>query len=313
MTEQQLRDSLRNHLASAGLPDSRKQALLAHLRQEAPPAPMKGDAPMFKPGKFRTVLIAVLILTLLSATAAVAAGFSGFVNFKGEPVQNGTSTTPTDDVLSKQMYAAISASPDDLFTHVYPTGNMHDRGLTNGPTQEFDSLEEISALLPVDITLPRPPEGYTYSHGNVHFRCTADGAYELISETITQYGLTIRSYRIPEDKQIATIANYTLKAEDKSYITVTISLEYNGNPFFNVDNVETVLTPDIPGMEEAIIFVRPTNTRLIMRRRLDEPITVIDPMTLQDDHTPSTMELPTLTIILYSPTVPADVLLSMVQ
>ena len=95
MTEQELRQGLQAHLASADFPDCRKQALLAQLRQEGSPAREKGDAPMFRPNKFRTVLIAALIVTLLSATVALGTSLSGYVNFQGQPVDDMGTPVPT--------------------------------------------------------------------------------------------------------------------------------------------------------------------------------------------------------------------------
>lgn len=313
MTEKQLRESLNTYLSPAGLPERRKQDLLRQIRSETPPARVKGEPNMFRPNKFRTVMVIVTIVTLLSFTIAVATGFSGYVNFRGEPVQGSTPSQQTaeDEQLSKRMLSLFSASPEDQYTHVFPTDNASVAGVTGGPVMRISAPEDILALLPVDVTLPQVPVGYAFSHGNVHLRCAADGAYELIREEVRKDGLTRLAYRIPEDKQVATIANYSLKAEDRSSITVTISLEYSGAPFFNVDNAENVLTPDIPGMKEAILIARPASTRLIMRRPLESPIAVVDAMTLLDEQGPSTMQLTSLTFSVYSPTVSADVLLGM--
>lgn len=310
MTEKELRDSLQAHLAPADLPDRRKHALLAALREEAAPLVAKGDASMFRPNKFRTALVVALILTLLSATIAVATGFSGHVNFKGEPVENGKPIA-SDPQLTQRMYSYLNTQPKDLFTHVFPQDAAGDPGLYDGAFMEVDSLEALAALLPQEVAFPRTPEGYAFSHGNVRFVCAADGAYELIRDETTKDGIIIRSYRIPEDKRVAAIANYILKAEDKSSVTVSIMLEQGNTPFFNVDNAESFQTPDIPGMDDAILIVRPASARLVMRRKLADPLTVVDYTTLQSPQGPSTMELINLTIHLYSPTAPAEVLLSM--
>jgi len=313
MTEKQLRESLKTYLSPAGLPERRRQDLLRQIRSENPPAREKGEPNMFRPNKARIALIAALVVMLLTATFAVATGFSGYVNFRGEPVKGSTPSQQTaeDEQLAKRMLSLLSASPKDQYTHVFPTGNASAAGMTDGPVMELSSLEEILTLLPVDFTLPKSPDGYTFSHGNARLRCAADGAYELIREEVRKDGLTRLTYRIPEDKQVATIVNYILKAEDRSSITVTISLEYSGAPFFNVDNAENVQTPDIPGMKEAILITRPASTRLSMRRPLETPIPVIDPMTLLEEQGPSTMHLVSLSVIVHSATVPADVLLGM--
>lgn len=314
MTEKELRDSLKSHLAPACLPDHRKQALLAALREEPAPAPAKGDASVFRPNKFRTALIAALILTLLSATIAVATGFSGHVNFKGEPVENGQPII-SDPKLTQRMYSYLNASlntqPKDLFTHVFPQDAAGAPGLYDGAFMEVGSPEALAALLPQEVAFPRIPEGYAFSYGNVRFFCAADGAYELVHDEATKDGIIIRRYRIPEDKRVAAIANYILKAEGKPSISVSIMLEQGNRPFFNVNNAESVQTPDIPGMDNAILIVKPSITRLVMRRKLDVPLTVVDYTTLQSPQGPSTMELINLTIHLYSTDAPGEVLLSM--
>ncbi len=313
MTENQLCKGLHTYLSPAVLPERRRQDLLRQIRSETPLAREKGDANMFRPTQARIALIAALVVMLLTATFAVATGFSGYVNYRGEPVKGSTPSqhTAEDEKLTQRMTSLLSASPKDQYTHVFPTGNASATGITGGPVMEISALEDILTLMPVDFTLPKSPQGYTFSHGNVHLRCAADGAYELISEEVRKDGLTRLSYRIPEDKQVATIANYVLKAEDRSSITVTISLEFSGAAFFNVDHAINVQTPDIPGMKEAILFTRPASTRLMMRRPLQTPITVVDTMTLLDEQGPSTMQLVSLSVIVHSATVPADILLGM--
>lgn len=316
MTEKDLRESLKTYLAPADLPDGRKQALLAHIREEAAPAPEKGDTNMFRPHKLRTALVVALILTLLSATIAVATGFNGHVNFKGEPVQSGTPIA-SNPKLTQRMYSYLNASintqPTDLFTHVFPQDDANGLGIYGGASMPVDSLEEIAALLPAEVDFPPIPEGYAFSHGNVLFCCAADSAYELVHNETTKDGIVIRRYHIPEDKRVVSTANYTLKAEDKSAVTVSIVLESGNTPFFNVDNAESVQTLDIPGMDHAILIVRPASARLVMRRKLAEPLTVVDYATLQSPQGTSTVGLINLTIYLSSPTVPAEVLLSMCQ
>lgn len=322
MTEQELRASLKAHLAPADLPDRRKQALLANLRQEAAPEIEKGDAPMFRPSKFRAVLIAALIVTLLSATIALAAGFSGYVNFKGESVEAGkpvpTPLPAEDDPaanydLAQRMQSIINSSPKDQTTIVYHQAITSNSSSWLEGTADVDSLEELVALLPPDIPLPKIPEGYTFSNGNVHFYCAADGAYELVRDETRDDGIIVKGYKIPEDKRVTGIANYTLKAEDRRSVTVSITLGRNNRHFFNVDNAESVITPEIPGMDEAILIVRPASARLVMQRKLTQPVSVVDPITLNGKPDAQDMSLTHMTIYLYTTTVPADVLLSMYE
>ena len=65
------------------------------------------------------LLIAALIVTLLSATVALAAGFSGYVNFKGEPVEGFPmaqptpipTTEPAPDELTDEAFMDILNKP----------------------------------------------------------------------------------------------------------------------------------------------------------------------------------------------------------
>ena len=315
MTEQQLRDGLQTHLASADLPDSRKQALLATLWAEAPPAPTKGDAPMIKPSKFRTVLIAVLILTLLSATAAVAGTFSGYVNMKGEEVSAPVPAEIPEEIerLSQRKFDYYADSPTDQLTHVFYGDGSIDPGTMGGPSMTVDSLEELAALFPEETILPTTPEGFRFTFGNVNFSCAADSNYVLVRNETAPEGLTIHGYEVPEGKRVATLAAYNLKADDGSFIVVRVMLYVGAPSIYNVEDAERYISPDIPGMDEAILIVWPDKTTLNMRCKLKQPVSVVD-------HTPGKlgqekelMQCNYQGIYITSSNVPADVLLSMVQ
>ena len=322
MTEQELRDSLKTHLASADLPDCRKQALLAQLRQEASPAHEKGDAPMFRPNKFRTVLIAALIVTLLSATVALGTSLSGYVNFQGQPVNDDIHTpmsTPMpmeeeskeDYMLTLRMQDLLNASPRDQLTSVTLQTENTSSGSWYEPSLIVRSMDVLTALLPEEVVLPKIPEGYTFNSATVYFACAADGAYELVRDEVHDGGITIKGYIIPEEKRVATSISYNLSGEGGN-ISVSINLERGSGYYFSVDNAQSVETPDIPGMDEAILIIK-SAARLTMQRKLDNPIPVVDPVTLHGRPDELDMTLTHLVISLYSRTVPADVLLSMVQ
>lgn len=322
MTEQELRRGLQEHLASADLPDCRKQALLASLREEATPAPVKGDTPMFRPNKFRTALVVALIVTLLSATVALGTSLSGYVNFQGQPVDDMGTPVPTpmpmeeeskeDYMLTLRMQDILNASPKDQLTSITLQTENTSTGTWMQPFVVVHSLEEVAALLPGEVTLPKIPEGYAFSHANVYFDCAADGAYEIVRDESRDDGITIKGYRIPEEKRVASTIDYNLSGE-MSNISVSIQLERGNGYYFGVNNALNVETPDIPGMDEAILIVKPTSARLTMQRKLDNPIPIVDPVTLHGRPDALDMPLTHLVITLYSPSVPTDVLLGMMQ
>ena len=315
MTEQQLRESLKNHLAPADLPERRKQALLAAIRQEAPPAPTKGDTPMFRPNKFRTVLIAAIIVTLLSATVALGTSLSGYVNIKGEEVAAPIPAEVPEEIekLSQTKYFYLDSSPADQLTHVFCGDGSIDPGTMGGPSMTVDSLEELTALFPEEIILPATPEGFHFTFGNVNFSCAADSDYVLVRNETTAEGLTIHGYEIPEGKRIATLAVYNLKADDGSLIIVRIILFVGAQSIYNVEDAESYVTPDIPGMEDAILIVKPDTTTLNMRRKLDQPVSVVDETPDRLGQDKEIMQLHYQGIYITSSDVPAEILLSMVQ
>ena len=323
MTEQELRRGLQEHLASADLPDCRKQALLASLREEAAPAPVKGDTPMFRPNKFRTALVVALIVTLLSATVALGTSLSGYVNFQGQPVDDMGTPVPTpmppeeqakDEAYLRAVYMdeILRNSPRDQLTRVTLKEEDGSSGTWMPPRMTVNSLEELAAQLPEEITLPKVPEGYTFNYAEIYFDCAADSAYELVRDETLEDGSTIKGYRIPEGKRVARDVNYYLSGE-MGDISVSLSLDHGTGYYFGVSNAQSVETPDIPGMDEAILIVKPTSARLTMQRKLDNPIPIVDPVILHGRPDALDMTLTHLVITLYSPSVPTDVLLGMMQ
>ncbi len=322
MTEQELRNSLQAHLASADLPDRRKQALLAAIRKEAAPAPEKGDAPVFRPSKFRTALLVALIVTLLSATVALGTSLSGYVNFQGQPVDGVGNPVPSpmpadeeskeDYMLTLRMQDLLNASPRDQLTSVTLHTGSSSSGSWMQPNMTVNTLEELIALLPEEVALPEIPEGYTFENALVYFDCAADSAYELVRDENREDGISIQGYRIPEDKRVPSSINYRLSGAEGD-ISVSIDLERGMGYYFGVDNAQSVETPDIPGMDEAILIIKPSAARLTMQRKLANPIPIVDPVTLHGRPDALDMTLTHLVIQLYSATVPTDMLLDMVR
>ena len=323
MTEQQLREGLQTHLATADLPAQRKEALLARVRQEAAPPPQKGDSFMFQPNKFRTALIVALIVTMLSATVAVATSLSGYVNFQGQPVDDMGDPVPTpmpaeeeskDEAYlrAQRMDALIQASPRDQLTIITMNEENGSSGSWMQPRATVNTLEELAAYLPSEVTLPKMPEGYTFRFAEIYFDCAADSAYELVRDETLEDGTTIKGYRIPEGKQVPRNVNYNLSGEQGN-ISVSINLNHSTGYYFGVGNALSVENPDIPGMDEAILIVKSTSAQLTMQRELETPIPIVDPVALRGLPDAPDMTLTHLVISLYSPTAPTDVLLGMVQ
>lgn len=323
MTEQELRTHLQEYLAPADLPDQRKEALLARLCQADPPAYAKGEPAMFRPNKIRTVLVLVAVLMMLSAVA-VATSLSGYVNFDGQPVDDvmgdplptsmpaEEESTDKEYLLSLRMDELLQASPRNQLTIVELQTENGTSSIWMPPCMTVCSLEEVAALLPAEVALPSMPEGCTFASALVYFDCAADSAYELVRDETFEDGITIKGYRIPEDKRVASNISYSLSGE-MGTVSVSISLEHSTGYVFSVNNAQSVETPDIPGMDEAILIIKPTAARLTMQRELETPIPIVDPITLHGRPDALDMTLTHLVISLYSPTVPADVLLGMCQ
>ena len=326
MTEQELRRGLQEHLASADLPDCRKQALLASLREEAAPAPVKGDTPMFRPNKFRTALVVALIVTLLSATVALAAGFSGYVNFKGEPVERFPMAHPTpmptegpapdqltDEAFTDILNAAMQGNTDYMVNVSYSDGLGNSKGGSQLKTLRTQDLAELTALLDGHMPLPRLPEGFTFQSAFVQVSCDSDSTYELVHEENTPEGVVIRCYDIPEGAAVPVYCSLNLKNAAGDIIYCSIDLGFTTSGYhFGVSEEDVIKTPNVPGMDDALLIIKSGNTRLAMRYTLDEPITLWSPHPGSWDHFPyDTYD--TMEFNLDSDTVPADVLLSMYE
>lgn len=323
MTEKQLRERLTEYLSPADLQGSRKEALLKQIRQEAPPAPEKGETNMFRPNKFRTALVLAAILTLLSFTVALAAGMGGYVNFKGERVddllmpqptpmstQEPEPTDLTDEAFTAILNGVMNTSLDRLVVVSYDDGHGGGKGGSRDVEVLASTLDEMTSLLGDTMPLPRIPEGFSFIYGDVSFCCDADSAYELVSEEVTPEGVSIRHYAIPEGEAVPS--NYSLSlandAGDRIYCRVQLGFSNSGH-HFGVNEEDIVQTPAVPGMDDALLIIRPDNTRLAMRHTLDEPVT------LWSCHPGTWERYPTETYDMMeyhidSDTVPADVLLS---
>lgn len=323
MTEKQLRERLTEYLSPADLPDSRKEALLKQIRQEAPPAPEKGEPNMFRPNKFRTVLVLAAILTLLSFTVALAAGMGGYVNFKGErvddlimpqptpmPTQGPEPTDLTDEAFTAILNSVMNTSFDRLVAVSYDN-DLGGMGGSRGVIASANTLDEMTSLLGDAMPLPRIPEGFSFRHGHAELGCDADSAYELVSEEVTPEGVTIRYYAIPEGEAVPIDYSLSLEndAGDVIYCSVQLGFSDSGH-HFGVNEEDIVQTPAVPGMDDALLIIRPDSTRLAMRHTLDEPIILwsCQPATWER-HPTETYD--TMEYHVDSDTVPTDVLLSL--
>ncbi len=323
MTEKQLRERLTEYLSPADLLGSRKEALLKQIRQEAPPAPEKGDKNMFRPNKFRTVLALAAIVTLLSFSVALAAGLGGYVNYKGErvdvllmpqptpmPTQGPEPTNLTDEAFTAILNGVMNTSLDRLVVVSYDDGHGGGKGGSRGVIASTNTLDEMTSLLGDAMPLPRIPEGFSFRAGHAELSCDADSAYELVSEEVTPEGVTIRYYAIPEGEAVPIYYSLSLEndAGDEIYCSVQLGFSTSGH-HFGVNEEDTIQTPAVPGMDDALLIIRPDSTSLAMRRTLDEPITLWsrhpDIWERYPTETCDTMEYN-----VDSDTVPADVLLS---
>lgn len=288
MTEQELRKSLNEYLSPAGLPDSRKQALLDQIRSEAAPAPEKGEPNMFRPNKFRTVMLVAAIVTLLSFTVALAAGLSGYVNMKGEPVPDpnelypqisptpepSATTTPSEEInyfaLADEII--LNAPEEYMVTvHYEENGTSHGRGRSKMLIVE--SYEELAAMVNDDSRMLSIPEGWEFRSGYVILSCPEGSAYELVSEETTPKGLTVRMYDLPKDKAVVSRYGYSLWDQNHNIIHVIMSLEVAcAERYFPVEEGDTVETLTLPGMDEALLISDPDDIILTARRTLEEPV-----------------------------------------
>lgn len=319
MTEKELRKSLNDYLPAAGLLENRREALLAQVRAEGRPAAaplhLKGENEMSRYGKFRVALVLAAVL-LLSVTIAVATGMSGFVNFKGQPVDDPELIYPTiiptstprpgelsDEAWREIVYQATNTAWEYKVDVEYET-KYGGKGTGRNVQLHVQSLEEMGSLLDERLPLPEIPEGYTFLSGYVSMDCDADSAYELVHEETIQESVVIRHYAIPEGEAIPTSYDLTLRNDAGDTIHCIVQLWSYGEYYFDVAEEDVVRTPAVPGMDDALLLIKPDMTELTMRRGLDEPVYVLS-------ETWFTSVFQVTEFYVESATTPADVLLSM--
>ncbi|MDD6051120.1 MAG: hypothetical protein PUC00_07610 [Clostridiales bacterium] len=321
MTEKQLRAHLQAYLASADLPDSRKQALLQQI--SAATAKEKGEPNMFRPNKLHTVLVIAAIVTLLSLTVALAAGLSGYVDYKGKPVEGyplaTTTPLPTQEPAPTQEVTqeAFDAFVTELF-NVPPTEQLIEVSFTqeNGGSSSSmparavaDSLSELEELVGTTMVLPTIPEGFVFEYAWVYLACDGDSAYELVSEETTPEGFCIRRYAIPEGKTVATSFSFVLRNAAGETILCDVGLGFESDRHFRVTEADEVQTPAVPGMEEALLIAGDDGNHLYLRHTLEAPIKLWTDFPDCWDWFPHDAYT-TVEYSVASTTVPADVLLS---
>lgn len=322
MTEKQLRAHLQTYLAPADLTDCRKQALLRQI--SAAGAKEKGGKNMFRPNKFRTVLVIAAIVTLLSFTVALAAGLSGYVDYKGKPVEGyplATATplptkepAPTQEVTQEAFNTftteLFNASPTEQLIEVSFTQENSGASSSMQARAVADSLSELEELVGTTMVLPTIPEGFAFEHAWVYLACDGDSAYELVSEETTPEGFCIRRYAIPEGKAVATECSFVLRNAAGETILCDASLGFGHDQHFRVTEADAVQTPAIPGMEEALLIAGDNGNHLYLRYTLEAPIKLWTDFPDCWDWFP----YDTYTTVDYSvtsTTVPADILLGM--
>lgn len=319
MTEKELRKSLNDYLPAAGLPENRREALLAQIRAEgqsaAAPLHRKGDNEMTRYGKFRVALVLAAVL-LLSMTIAVAAGMSGFVNFKGQPVDDPeliyptiipTSTPRPGEMTADAWHEIVEQATNTAWEYKvsveYET-KYGGKGTGRNVQRHVQSLEEMDALLGDRLELPDIPEGYAFLSGYVSMDCDADSAYELVHEETPAEGVVIRHYAIPEGEEIPTSYVLTLRNDAGDTIRCIVQMWNDADIYFDVAEEDVVRTPAVPGMDDALLLIKPDKTELTMRRGLDEPVYVLSEIWF-------TSVFEVMEFYVESETAPADVLLSM--
>lgn len=284
MTEKQLREHLQTYLAPADLPDSRKQALLRQI--SAAPAKEKGEPNMFRPNKLHTVLVIAAIVTLLSLTVALATGLSGYVDYKGKPVEGyplalatplpTQEPAPTQEVTQEAFNAFVTelfntASGEQMIEISYTQENSGSS--TTRPARAVaDSLSELEELVGTTMVLPTIPEGFVFEHAWVYLACDGDSAYELLSEETTPEGFCIRRYAIPEGKAVATDYSFVLRNAAGETILCNASLDFESDRRFGVTETDAVQTPAVPGMEEALLIAGDNGNHLYLRHTLEAPM-----------------------------------------
>ncbi|MGN0754121.1 MAG: hypothetical protein ACI4ME_06645 [Aristaeellaceae bacterium] len=316
MTEKQLREQLQAYLAPADLPASRKEALLHQI--SADPAKERGEPDMFRPNKFRTILVIAAIVTLLSLTVALAAGLSGYVDYRGKPVEKpqmlSTTPVPPENCLTEAQFDGIvnkmlNSKSDEQFVSVYYELGNTEWGATLPSTKRITSLEAVADLVGQSMRLPAVPEGFSLRHASVTLLCDAEHDYELVSEEVMANGVVIRRYIIPEGGAVVMSYSITLKNEAGDVIYCCASLLSPMDRRFRVTEADTVQTPAVPGMDEALLIAGDEGTHLYLRHTLEAPIKLCTGFSDTWDWFP----YDTYTTVDYSvasTTVPADVLLS---
>lgn len=304
MTEKQLRESLRDYLAPAGLPDSRREALLARIHAEEAPAPAKGEPNMFRLNKFRTVLVVAAIVTVLSFTVALAAGLSGYVNIKGEPVEaptyighypDPTPVTSPDDprVVMERL---INESPDDVLTIV---SYLHSGGRDNdnSPVRvELSSIEQLAEYLPEGIPLPRIPEGFSFLSGHAILICAGDSDYEQVDKGTYNNGVSFYQYRIPEGKAVINGASIMLWDGQPGGQALGLLIALNAGTYgtFPVEEGDAMEILTLPGMDDALYLHHPdTGIHSVYARVLLDPPLMAWPNPYNPDIMGSYFEHPT--------------------
>lgn len=332
MTEKQLRESLNEYLPAAGLPEKGREALLAAIRTEGPPAAplhQKGDNEMSGYGKFRVTLVLAAVL-LLSLTIALAAGLSGYVNYRGEPVtrQNMASATPmpakplqtAEAGTEAEEIAALFTSalndkrlnPDDRLTILNWQESADSATSSLSEAQiPLTSMEELAAIWE-GVPLPVLPEGYAFFGGNAYLSCAGDSAYEPDGQETTAEGIVLTRYRIPEGKSVVTSSAVYFKDAQGRYISCLMQLMDEGEDvFFKVNEENTMKPAAVPGMEEALLIASPGGNALHMSCTLNAPVEVwhCDPYMWENGM--STVTCDRVRIDVQSPSLSAEELLTM--
>ena len=318
MTEKQLREQLQAYLAPADLPDSRKEALLHQI--SADPAKERGEPDMFRPNKFRTVLVIAAIVTLLSIAVALAAtGLSGFVDYRGQPVEahqmSSKTPVPPENCLTEAQFDGIvnkvlNTKPDEQFVSVYYELGSTRWGATLPSTKRITSLEAVADLVGQSVRLPAVPESFSLQDAWVTLLCDAEHDYELVSEEVMANGVVIRRYIIPEGGAVGMSYSITLENESGDAIYCCASLFSPMDRRFRVTEADTVQTPAVPGMAEALLIAGDNGNHLYLRHTLEAPIKLWTDFPDCWDWFP----YDTYTTVDYSvtsTTVPADILLGM--
>lgn len=287
MTEKQLRKSLNTYLSPASLPERRKQDMLRQIRSETPPAREKGEPNMIRPNKFRTVMVIAAIVTLLSFTIAIAAGFSGFINIKGEPVDmpdvvmaqptagppHLTATEePEIDYFALVDNIILSAPAEYLAAARYVDGDS-----THGSGRSIhvpvESYKQLAQLVGDDSLMLNIPEGWEFRPGNVTLACSEDSAYEVVSEETTPEGITVTLYRIPEGQAVVRSYSYNLRNAEGDLLGIMMDLSMtDAATLYHVSEEDTTESIALPGMEDALLIVRPDGPEAYARCSLAEPV-----------------------------------------